>query len=100
MEKGCPGVSTVEFDLVFHFPHFEGQICAFPPSSARHAPSSCVRRRLLVRDPLATAVVRCGVGRVVTTRLGVFHLGLCVYDHTPSFEAVAGGDQRMLVNVC
>jgi hypothetical protein len=79
---------------------FEGPICAFPPSSAWHASSSCIPHRLLVRDPLATAVVRCGVGRVVTTRLGVFHLGLCVYDHTPSFEAVAGGDQRMLVNVC
>jgi hypothetical protein len=78
MEKGCPGVSTVEFDLVFHFPHFEGQICAFPPSSARHAPSSCVRRRLLVRDPLATTVLRCGVRPVATTRLVSFLLGLRV----------------------
>jgi len=67
------------------FTFFEGLICSFSPSFAWHTPSNCVRRRLLVWDPLATAVLRCGVRRVVTTHLSVFHMGPRVDDHTQFF---------------
>jgi hypothetical protein len=50
-------MSTAEILVVFSKVSFlGGQICDFLASSVGHAPSSLIHRRLLVLQPLATAV--------------------------------------------
>jgi len=60
--KSWPCVSKVRFLC--------GQICDFPASSVGHAPSSLVRRRLMMLQPLATAVWKVCERSVVIKRLG------------------------------
>jgi hypothetical protein len=57
---------------------FRSQIYAHPSTSARHAPPSCVPRRLLPLLSEVSATWFTGALRVVLTRQSVFTLWLCV----------------------
>lgn len=73
--KGRGGPDCIDggfLAVFFTFQYIWGQICAWPPSSAWHAPSSLGCRRLLVLLPLAMAVLIFRNRRIVFTRQGVF----------------------------
>jgi hypothetical protein len=96
-----PSVSTAELWPCFSKGRFHGcQICIFSMSYVGHAPSSLVRRCLLVQQPLATVVWKICDWRMVTTCLGrLLWLGRTWWPQSV-FLVVSGGNRKLLVNIC